>query len=86
MALSLIVVLLGGFFAVLNWSALFVAKRTGRNVSVIPLIGGVLLAVGIYRLTDSIWLSLLAIVLDLGTLILFATIPLLIRQLWLSRS
>jgi hypothetical protein len=45
-AIALTLMALGGLFAALNWLYLYLTWYTGRFHSSIPLIGGVLLCVG----------------------------------------
>ena len=81
MVVGVILTVLGGLIALGNWTAPFVARRTGRNVSMIPLIGGIFLAVGIYSITKSAWWALLGF-LDLGTVGTAFALPWLAHEFW----
>jgi hypothetical protein len=80
MVLAIIAILLGGFIAAMNWYAPIQSKLESRSVSMPPFIGAAMMGFGIYHLTDSIRWSLLAIPLDLGTLLFLIGLPWLIAE------
>ena len=82
MIFGIILLAFGGFIAACNWTAPIISWRSGRNVSMVPLIGGALVGAGIYFLTGSAWWALLGIPLDLGTLTLIVSLPWLVNELW----
>lgn len=78
--ITVLCLLLGSYFIVLNASAPLLAKRKQRNFSMIPLLGGGLFAIGIYLLTHSILWAVLAFLIDPATLVFLIALPSLIRQ------
>lgn len=77
-----VLLLLGTVVACGNWYAPIASYRSKRNVSMVPLVGAALLGTGIYTVTSSVWWSLLAIPLDLGTLCLIFAVPAIIDSEW----
>lgn len=82
MVCGIILILLGGFIAAMNWYAPIQSKREDRHVSMVPLIGAALLGGGIYSLSGSLLWSLLAIPCDLGTVLFVVGLPWLFSELW----
>ena len=82
MIFGIVMILLGGFFAAMNWYAPIQSQRENRHVSMVPLVGAVLLGIGIYLISGSMLWSLLAIPLDLGTLLFVLGLPWLFSELW----
>jgi len=81
MVVGVILTVLGGLIAIGNWSAPFVARRTGGNVSIVPFVGGIFLSLGIYTVTKSARWALLGF-LDLGTIGGVIFLPLLVHEFW----
>jgi hypothetical protein len=75
-------IVLGGYVSLLNWTAPIISKRSGRNVSTVPFFGAGFLGLGIFLLTESLWWSLIAIPLDLGTLFLPFGVAAIILDAW----
>lgn len=82
MVFGYVLLLLGGIVALSNWYTPIASFRSKRNVSMVPLVGAALLGTGIYVITSSIWWSLLAIFLDLGTLVFVLVLPNIIYDVW----
>lgn len=82
MVAGVILILLGGLFTIGNWSAQLASRRTDRNVSVVPLIGGGLLASGLYLATESKWWALLGFFFDLGSIVCILSMAWLAQELW----
>ena len=72
---------LGLLLSLFNWASIFVS-RPEKNVSPIPLLGGILLAVGFlgFELTRPYWW--LAAIIDFGTLMAFLALPWFIYEMW----
>lgn len=79
--LAMISLALGILLSAFNWSTLFVS-RDDRHVSVAPLVGGVLVAIGLlgFESTRSYWW--LAILIDFGTLSLAFALPVIVLEMW----
>ena len=86
MTLGVLLISFGGFIALMNWLAPIQSKLKGRHVSMVPLFGSVFIAAGIYSVTDSFLWSLIAIPVDLGTLMFFLGLPWLFKELWKTSS
>jgi hypothetical protein len=82
MIFGIAAIVLGAILATANWSAPFIAARTGRSVSMVPPIGGALIGTGVYFCVGSIGWALLAVCLDPGIVILFVSVPWLIYDAW----
>jgi len=68
--LAIVSLVLGGYIAVLNWYSIYASHKTNRNVSAIPLFGGLFLVLGLLGFQGTkpyVWAGILA---DYGTLIL----------------
>ena len=63
-------ILLGVLPAAANWYSPFSEALTGKYSSMVPPVGGLLIGIGIFSLTQSIWWALLAIPSDLGLILL----------------
>ncbi|MEZ6096648.1 MAG: hypothetical protein R3C03_20865 [Pirellulaceae bacterium] len=70
MIFGCVMMLLGVIPAAANWYSPFSEALTGKYNSMVPPVGGILIGIGIYSLTRSIWWALLAIPLDLGLVLL----------------
>lgn len=73
--LSLALIALGGFIAVMNWATVIATRLTGRFHSAVPLIGAVLLAAGLALLPRTRHYAWAAVLADYGTLILLFSLP-----------
>tara|TARA_R110002111_G_scaffold1157_1_gene8190 strand:- start:54425 stop:54901 length:477 start_codon:yes stop_codon:yes gene_type:complete len=82
MVFGILAIILGGYIALMNWSAPIQSKRQNRHVSMVPFFGAILLAVGIYSLTGSILWALIAIPCDPGTGLFLLALPRLFNELW----
>lgn len=82
MTVGIITIVLGGFIALMNWLAPIQSKLKNRHVSMVPIFGALLIGIGIYSITDSFLWSLLAIPLDLGTLMFVLSLPWLFNEIW----
>lgn len=80
--LSIASLVLGGFFAASNWCFLCISLKSAKFVSVIPLLGGLFLVLGLlgfHQTRPFAWAGLLA---DYGTLVFLFAIPTLIHEAW----
>jgi hypothetical protein len=75
-------ILLGGFFAAMNWATVIETRRTGRFHSAVPLFGALFLGIGLAILPRTRHFAWMAIVLDYGTLVLLYCAPRLVREFW----
>ncbi|MFH1304310.1 MAG: hypothetical protein ABIK07_24920 [Planctomycetota bacterium] len=82
MVFGILAIILGGYIALMNWSAPIQSQRQNRNVSMVPFFGGILLGVGIYSLTGSILWALIAIPCDPETGLFLLALPWLFNELW----
>lgn len=80
--IGLVLIGLGRFVAILNWTAVIASHRTGRFHSAVPLIGAVLLANGLALLPRTRHYAWAAILVDYGPLILLISLPRLVREAW----
>jgi hypothetical protein len=80
MIIGCTLILLGVLPALANWYSPFSETLTGKHSSMVPPIGGLLIGIGIYCITQSIWWSLLAIAADLGMIVLIVLLPSLISE------
>lgn len=71
---------IGGLISLANWYAPIASYRSGRFVSQVPLLGGLLLATGTFLVTASWICAALAAICDLGTIVTLLAFPGLIRQ------
>jgi len=76
----------GALIVLFNWYSLYASHRSGRNVSPAPLLGGLLLFLGLFNFPETRAYAWLAIVADYGTLIMVSAVPLLIRDAWSTCS
>lgn len=82
MIVGVLLMIVGGAITLANWSAPIVSLCSDRNVSMVPLVGGCFLALGIYVSTKSIGTALLGFALDLGTICFVVSLPWLAFELW----
>ena len=79
---SAVAITLGAFIALFNWYSIYASQRAGRYVSPTPLLGGLLLVLGLHGYLEIriyAWLGILA---DYGTIILIIALPAMIRDAW----
>ena len=81
-AIALTLMALGGLFAALNWLYLYLTWYTGRFHSSIPLIGGVLLCVGMLLIPATRPYAWAAVLLDFGTITFVFGLPYLVGEFW----
>ena len=84
--LGSLLLMIGGTVAIGNWAAPLLSRRSGRHISMVPLIGAGLLALGLLCLdvpSRYLWIPIVA---DLGTLMLLFVIPLLFYEAWALSS
>lgn len=72
----------GALFCLLNLTLAVASVRSGRFVSMIPLVGGLTLAGGALLLPATRPFAVLGLVLDLGTLTFLLAIPRIAHELW----
>lgn len=80
--LGILLLIAGGYVAIFNWTAPLLSRRYGRNISIVPLIGAGLLALGLLCLNVParyLWIPAVA---DLGTLMLLLVIPWALHEAW----
>jgi len=70
MIFGCVMILLGVLPAAANWYSPFSEALTGKYCSMVPPVGGLLIGIGIFSITQSIWWALLAIPSDLGLMLL----------------
>jgi len=78
----ILLLVLGGLLSASNWITLFLWFRWRQHASVVPLLGGVMLMVGLIMIKSTrpfAWAGLLA---DYGTLILLWSLPKIFCELW----
>ena len=80
--MAALALLLGLIFSILNWATIFISRRRGRYVSPVPLLGALLVSIGLlsFPSTSSFWWT--SIILDYGTLMLVLALPSLAIELW----
>jgi len=84
--LAIVAILLGALIALSNLFSAWISRKTGRNVPPVPLVGGILLTLGLLGFSETrpyAWLGLIA---DYGTLGLILAIPFLVRDAWSTSS
>ena len=84
--LATIAIGLGALIALLNWYSIYASHRNGRHVSPAPLLGGLLLVLGLVGFPETRAYAWLGIVADYGTIILIFAVPVLIREAWSTSS
>jgi hypothetical protein len=82
MILALVIIVLGALLAAANWYSPFSKSLTGKHSSMIPPIGGLFIGIGVFSLTGSIGWALLALLSDLGMIVLIVFLPCLISDIW----
>ena len=80
-ALAVIAIFLGAFIALFNWAFLLISWRTGRHISPAPLLGAILLGLGLLAFPETRPFAWVAILVDYGTLALILAIPTLLGEL-----
>ncbi len=83
--ISIVLILIGGFVAFVNWFSFFQSYSTKRFHSTVPLIGAVLLGGGMFILPATRSYCWSALFLDYGTLALLLAFPNLFREFWSTR-
>ncbi len=79
---AIITIILGGLVSLGNWGTLYQSWRTKHFVSSVPLVGAILLCLGLlyFDITRPYaWLGLIA---DYGTIVFICSIPFLAKQFW----
>ena len=84
--LATIAISLGAFIALFNWYTIYESYRTGRHVSPAPLLGGLLLVLGLIGFPETRAYAWLGVVADYGTLVLIFAVPALIWDAWSTSS
>lgn len=77
---SICLILLGGFFVVMNWACLITSLVTKKNHSMVPPFGGMLVAGGLAFLPAWQRLFWLGLLIDIGFWAMLAAMPSLIQQ------
>lgn len=73
---------LGAFITLANWYAIYSAHRSGRSESPAPLLGGLLLVVGLLGFPETRPYAWLGVIADPGLFLPILAIPALIWDLW----
>jgi hypothetical protein len=81
-AISGAMIFAGGLICLMNGVSLYLSWRKKRFHSVIPLVGAVLLTIGLWRFDATRRFALFAFLGDWGTLVLLYSLPSLIAQFW----
>ena len=76
----------GVFLAVFNWYAFYASARSDRQVSPVPLLGGLLLFFGLIGFEQTRSYAWLGIATDFGTLMLVYAIPSVCWEVWTTSS
>jgi hypothetical protein len=84
--LATISISLGALIALSNWYCIYASHRTGRHVPPAPLLGGLLLVLGLVGFPETRAYAWLGIVADYGTVILIFAVPVLIWDAWSTSS
>jgi hypothetical protein len=82
LVIALTLMVLGGLIAAFNWLYVYLTLYTGRFHSSVPLIGGVLLCVGMLLLPVTRPYPWAAVLLDFGTIGSVLALPHLVRDSW----
>ena len=84
--LAIIAISLGALIALSNWYGIYTSHRTGRHVPPAPLLGGLLLVLGLIGFPETRPYAWLGIVADYGTVALVFAVPVLIWDAWSTSS
>jgi len=79
---AIIAIGLGGYICLVNWISLYQSWRTKKHISSVPLVGAVLLGLGLAYFEKTRYFAFLSIVADWGTILLIICIPSLVKQFW----
>ena len=84
--LAAVAIALGALIALFNWYSIYASHKTGRHVSPAPLLGGLLLVLGLLGLRETRAYAWLGVVADYGTLVLIIAVPTMIWEAWSTSS
>ena len=84
--LATIAITLGALIALFNWFSTYKSHRTGRHISPLPILGGLLLVLGFLGFPRARAYAWLGIVADYGTISLILAIPSMIWDAWSTSS
>lgn len=79
-AVASIAILLGAIVCVVNWSAFFATSIGRRYVSPVPIVGGLLLLLGLLGFESTRRFAALGLLADWGTLALLLSLPTMVRE------
>ena len=82
---GIILVLFGGLVTFANWRLVYEWYKHKRSSSMIPLIGGLSLSLGIYFVYPTIY-AFLTVFADPATYSALCAIPLIIKDVWQTRK
>lgn len=84
MIVAYVLIAIGGWVSLANWLSPVLSVRGKRNVSAIPVVGAVLLGLGLWLLPATRSFAWIALFADYGTLILIVSAPWIAKEMWLS--
>jgi len=80
--LATVSIAIGGLIAAFNWYSIYATLRAGRHVSPVPLLGGLLLVLGLLWFPQTRPYAWLGVMADYGTLIAIIGVPAIIWEAW----
>ena len=80
--LAIIGISLGGLISLLNWWTLYQSWRTKKFISAVPIVGALLLGLGLCYFDSTRPFAFLSIVVDYGTLMLVLVLPGMLKEFW----
>ena len=84
--IAVISLVLGVPITLFNWYSIYASYRSGRNVSPAPILGGILLFLGLFGFPETRAYAWVGIVSDYGTISLIAAFPAMIWEAWSTCS
>ncbi len=79
---AIIAIGLGGIFSLSNWVGLYKSWRNKKFVSPVPIVGALLLGLGLSYFEKTRYYAFLSAFVDYGTLVLIISTPSLAKQFW----
>lgn len=79
---ALLSIIFGSYICLCNWYTLYDSWRKKRFISSVPGIGAIFLGFGLFYFDKTKPYAIFSIIIDYGTLIIFISIPKLIKYFW----